>query len=269
MDNIRKRSFSPAEKAGVAALLSAALLFWFGPFPAAIPLVLFLLLCAGAPFVPGCGFYLPVISRGQPRGNMVSLTFDDGPSPSSTPMLLDLLDRYQLPATFFVVGKRAAKYPGLIARIVAEGHTIGNHSWNHDYFLMLRRQETILEDIHHTQEVIGKTGIQPLVFRPPVGITGPRLGKVLAREGLITVTYSRRALDRGNRHIHNLAGKILKNLRPGDIIMLHDLPAYRKIQSDEWHNELDRLFYSLATNYHTVPLARLIERPVNRTVTVN
>lgn len=265
LDNIRNISFSLAEKTGLVALATALLLSFLSPLLAAFPLVLYLLLCAVASFLPGLSFYLPIISRG-PRGiQSVCLTFDDGPCPTSTPLLLDLLARHQLPATFFLIGEKAARYPELVAEILDRGHSVGNHSWSHDYFLMLRSGKTLRADIHNTQEILRKSGVQPLVFRPPVGITGSRLGEVLAEEGLITVTYSCRAFDRGNRNIHHLADKILRGLRPGDIIMLHDLPTYRKTESDEWVKELELLFAALAKDYDTVPLAEIINRPVNIT----
>ncbi len=248
----------------MTALLSAVLLFFFSPILAAIPLFFFLLLCFVAPFFSGYGFFLPVISRGKKDIKAVSLTFDDGPSPSSTPILLELLARHKLQATFFVVGENVIRYPELIADIITQGHTIGNHSWSHDYFLMLRSHRRLQEDIHNTQEVLKKLGVQPLVFRPPVGIIGPRLGAALAREGLITVTYSCRALDRGNRNIANLSQKILKKLQPGDIIMLHDLPPYQKDKFLYWQQELDHLFTGLQQNVDVVPLGQIIQAPVSR-----
>lgn len=255
--------FSLAEKVGAVALVSAFLLFFIEPFLAGIPLVLFLLVCFGAPFFPRFGFYLPLVSRGQSGITGVALTFDDGPSPLSTPILLELLARHKLKATFFLVGEKAASYPELVANILKQGHTIGNHSWNHDYFLMLRNQKKMQDDIHNTQEILKKSGVQPLVFRPPVGITSPHLREVLNREGLIAVTYSCRAFDRGNRSIQNLSQKILQSLKPGDIIMLHDLPAYHETQSDHWQKELDHLLETLAKNYDIVPLEQLIKHPVN------
>jgi peptidoglycan/xylan/chitin deacetylase (PgdA/CDA1 family) len=256
-------SFSVAEKTGVTSLVSAFLLFFVEPFLAAIPLVLFLLLCFVAPFFPRFGFYLPLVSRGKPGMTGISLTFDDGPSPSSTPILLKLLARHKLKATFFVVGEKAARYPELMTKILEQGHTIGNHSWNHDYFLMLRSQKVMQSDIHKTQEIFKKSGVLPLIFRPPVGITSPCLREVLTREGLIVVTYSCRAFDRGNRSIDNLSKKILNALKPGDIIMLHDLPAYHEAQSDHWQKELANLLETLAKDYDIVPLEQLIQRPVN------
>lgn len=242
--------------------MSALLLSCVSLSAAAISLLFFLLLCLVAPFVPTWSFFLPVISRGQ--GNAVALTFDDGPSPASTPLLLDLLARYRLPATFFVVGAQAARYPELLTQIIAAGHTVGNHSWQHDNFLMLRGSTTMRQDIHATQEICKRSGIEPLVFRPPVGITAPRLGAVLAEQGLVTVNYSCRAMDRGNRNIDNLAEKIISRLRPGDIILLHDLPVSDSSRQNDWLKELERLFAVLAKEYNTLPLEQVIHRPVMR-----
>jgi hypothetical protein len=272
--------FSLAEKTGGIALLLALLLSFLGPVPAVFPLSFFLLCCLVAPFLPTVGFFLPVICRGNPQNKQVALTFDDGPSPIFTPILLDLLARYKLPATFFVVGRQAAKYPELIAAILAQGHSIGNHSLRHDPFLMLRRSKTLQEDIHATQEILKKQGIIPLVFRPPVGITNPRLKGVLVQENLVAVNYSCQALDRGNRNVYNLSEKILLRLQPGDIIMLHDLPPQRirslcsgfcsvggvkdgpGARSDYWQKELDHLFAVLKDKYQVVSLEEIIQQPV-------
>jgi peptidoglycan/xylan/chitin deacetylase (PgdA/CDA1 family) len=263
--------FSLAEKTGALALLSGLLLSFFWPIAAAIPLFCFLLCCLVAPFVSSVGFFLPVISRGNPQNNRVSLTFDDGPSPVSTPVLLELLARYGLTATFFVLGRQAAKYPELIAAILAHGHSIGNHSLRHDPFLMLRSSRTLREDIHATQEILRKQGVIPAVFRPPVGITGPRLKQVLAEENLAAVTYSCRALDLGNRNIDDLSGKILRRLQPGDIIMLHDLPPWRadpgaEENIDSLQREFDRLFKVLQDKYQVVSLEEHIRQPVMTSV---
>jgi peptidoglycan/xylan/chitin deacetylase (PgdA/CDA1 family) len=199
-----------------------------------------------------------VISRGKKGFVGVVLTFDDGPSPESTPIILDQLARYGLKATFFVVGEKALQYPQLLQDIVSRGHSIGNHSWNHDFFLMLRSQSTLHADIHKTQQTLGEAGIQTSFFRPPAGITNSRLAGVLAQENLITVNYSCRAFDRGNRNIHNLAKKILGRLHPGDIIMLHDLPPYQKNQMEYWVGELECLFAVLQDEYDVIGLQNFV-----------
>jgi len=259
-----KKSFSLAEITGVIALVLAFLLVFVDFVLAVLPLGLFVVLCLGAVFFPGFGFFLPVISRGKRDARSIALTFDDGPSPVSTPLILDLLARHNLQATFFVIGEKAAQYPGLIGRILAEGHTIGNHSWNHDSFLMLRSERKLRQDIHRTQEILKKFGIQPLVFRPPVGITNSRLGKVLVAEGLLAIMFSCRACDRGNRNVHDLSGKILRRLQPGHIIMLHDLPPYQDNMSGCWQHELAHLFAILEKKFDTVPLEQLIGCPIMR-----
>ena len=187
------------------------------------------------------------------------MTFDDGPAPDSTPQLLDLLDKYQLKATFFVIGEKAASHPELIKKILARGHTVGNHSFSHDNLLMLRPCQRLKQEIQATQDVLAKIGVRPLIFRPPVGITNPRLKRVLAELGLTTVNFSCRIFDQGNRRVANLAARIMARLRSGDIIMLHDL----RPKSDElyqyWLNELDRLFSGLKARYEVQPLAAVIK----------
>ncbi|MBU1418455.1 MAG: polysaccharide deacetylase family protein [Proteobacteria bacterium] len=263
-NSVQKSNLSPAEKTGFIACLLAALLFFIGAwFIAILPLFLFLLLCLAAPFFPQHGIFLPIISRGISGSKGVALTFDDGPSPSSTPIVLELLARYNLQATFFVIGEKAARHPELIADILARGHGIANHSWQHDNLLMLRSRRKLRQDIHRTQEVLQQFGIKPLLFRPPAGITNPRLKQVLLDEGLLTVTFSCRAFDQGNKKITNLAQRILQRVKPGDIILLHDVTPQTKIAKNCWKTELDTLFHALQKNLYPVqPLETLIDRPV-------
>ncbi len=251
---------SPGIKIGAAALISSAFLLFFNPLLAVIPLGLFLLLSLIAPFLPCFNFFLPITCRGTNGSQEVALTFDDGPTPESTPILLDLLARYGLQATFFVVGEKAAAHPELIQNILDRGHTIGNHSLRHDPLLMLRRPKNLEKDIRQTQEILQGFGIRPIFFRPPVGITNPHLEKVLTGEGLIAVNYSCRALDRGNRNINNLAEKILGRVQPGDIIMLHDLPPHRKGLLNDWQQELDHIFQELQKNHTVVSLEKILPR---------
>lgn len=259
----RRRRYSPAEKTGLAALLTAIPL-GLGSVPqaAALPLALFLLVCLVAPFLPRSSFFVPVICRGRPGSQGIALTFDDGPFPASTPLLLELLARHRLPATFFVVGEQAAAHPELIEAILAQGHTIGNHSFRHDHLLMLRDCAALEADIRHTQEVLCRMGIRPLLFRPPIGITSPRLQPALAALALRTMTFSCRILDRGNRNIRDLAARVLGQLQPGDILLLHDTPPGSEERAAYWTQELDRLFDRLAQANRVVPLADLIDQPV-------
>lgn len=261
--SIFKGRFSPAHGAGLAAFfLSGALLLTRSDI-ALLPLCLFVLSCLIAPFFPRVGFFLPVISRGMTPRKAVALTFDDGPDPNVLPPLLDLLRLHETPATFFVIGKKAQDRPDLIRTILSQGHTIGNHSYNHDPLLMLRSSARLTEEIARTQGVLADIGIRPLVFRPPVGITNSRLPGVLMRLGLDCVTFSCRARDFGNRRIAALAVTIGRNITPGAIVLLHDVPPAGSGTIGVWLDQVERIILGLKSEGYTIlPLSDLIGRPV-------
>ena len=251
--------YSQAEKLAAITFLITIALFGISSWLALIPLLLFLLLCSIAPFCPQWGFFLPIISKSITGSKGVALTFDDGPSPITTPILLHLLKSYNYKATFFVIGRKAEKHPDLIADIIADGHTIGNHSWQHDNLLMLRSRKRLKKDIKKTQATLETYGVLPLVFRPPVGITNPLLKAVLREEQLLAVTFSCRAFDYGNRKIANLAERITSKLKPGNIILLHDIEPETEDAVQEWKKEINILFATLVKEgYEVLPLEQLI-----------
>ena len=259
---VRGKRFSCAEKTGFLALGTALLLGAIEPFYSIVPLGFFLIACLCAPFLPRVAFFLPVISRG-PAGNPgVALTFDDGPCPASTPLLLKLLDQYHLPATFFVIGKKAETYPELIQAILDHGHSIGNHSYHHDNLLMLRSCATLEHDIVTAQQALAKLGVYPRFFRPPVGITNSRLKLVLEHLDLQAITFSCRIFDRGNKNINHLAARVRRRLKPGDILLLHDNPPATRVQAESWQCELETLFADLQQIYQVIPLNELLDQPI-------
>jgi peptidoglycan/xylan/chitin deacetylase (PgdA/CDA1 family) len=263
-----KKILTTAERTGIAAFILAGFLFVFwGPVWGISPLVGFIGLCLVAPFATRVGFFLPVICRGNRKKFCVSLSFDDGPDSMTTPLVLDILKSYQMPATFFVTGKNARSHPDLIARILAQGHTIGNHTYSHDPLIMLKSSRQLKAQIAKTQSILGTHGIRPLVFRPPAGITNPKLGPVLTELGLNAVNFSCRAMDKGNRKVSGMASKILGRVRPGDIILLHDLNPGSEMPD----NQFARLFLSelecvldglKSKKLSVVPLSELIGQPV-------
>jgi peptidoglycan/xylan/chitin deacetylase (PgdA/CDA1 family) len=228
-----------------------------------LPLAVFVSSCLAAPFLPRYGFFLPVISRGCTGKNMVALTFDDGPDPATTPRLLELLEKYKAKAAFFVIGEKAQRHPELMREIIACGHAVGNHSYSHDVLLMLRARRTLASEIRRAQQAMIAFGIQPLVFRPPAGITNPKLGSLLRRLGLQCVTFSCRGFDAGNRRIHGLADRILRKVRPDDILLLHDCMPRGPATVDLWLEEVEALLAGLAEkNLAPAPLEQLIGSPV-------
>jgi peptidoglycan/xylan/chitin deacetylase (PgdA/CDA1 family) len=256
-------SFSQAARSGLIALLLAVLLLILDGGLAVIPLGVFLVLCLAAPFFPGFGFYLPIISRGSSGKKAVAITFDDGPDPLTAPLLLELLSTQQVQATFFITGEKAAAYPELVKEIVHQGHTIGNHSYHHSYRMLFKSCPSIVEDIEATQQALRNLGIRPLAFRPPGGITSPRLGPALSKTGMYLVNFSCRPLDGGNRRIKNLAAKVLRRVGPDDIILLHDSMPPNGRLIPRWLHEIENLLIGLAAEgFKILPLSELIGKPV-------
>jgi peptidoglycan-N-acetylglucosamine deacetylase len=254
---------SAAGRTGLAAIGLSACLFPFMTAWAALPLVLFLIRCAAASFSPRSSFFLPVICRGHTGQKAVALTFDDGPDPLTTPQLLEMLAQHGMKAAFFVAGQAAQRHPDLIHAILSQGHLIGNHSYSHSPFLMLHPYRKLFQEVADAQKIIMRYGISPLAFRPPVGLTNPKLGPVLSQLGMVCITFSCRAYDRGNRQIRGLAGKILKKVRPDDIILLHDVRPSTIGDVPDLLKEMQSILSGLKKQGFSIfPLDKLIGRPV-------
>ena len=255
---------NPAEASGIILLSVAAFVFFFNSLIAAAIALFYIFLCVAASFFPRSNFYLPVISRGNTGKNLVALTFDDGPEEKTTRQILELLDKYSVKATFFVSGVNALKHPDVIREIISRGHTIGNHSFNHNPFLMLRSYNYLYQEIFRAQEVLQKMGVQTLAFRPPVGIISPKLSPVLNKLGMFCLTFSCRAFDAGNRCVKNLNFKILKKVKADDIILLHDANPRSKEDSAILLSEIEKILQGLiAKDLEVVPLFDLIGREIN------
>ena len=258
-----KLSFSLAAKTGIAVFLIATILSIVDGRLAVIPLGGFFLLCLSAPFFPRFGFYLPVIFKGISGKKAVAITFDDGPDSLTTPLLLKLLLKRQIKATFFITGEKAAAHPELVKELVRQGHLVGNHSYKHSYRMLFRTCPSIVEDIEATQHVFNDFGIRPLAYRPPAGITSPRLRPALLKTGMYLVNFSCRPLDGGNRRISNIAKKILDRIRPDDIILLHDCRPPDESLITAWLNEIENLLVGIeAKGFMVLPLSELIGKPV-------
>jgi peptidoglycan/xylan/chitin deacetylase (PgdA/CDA1 family) len=163
----------------------------------------------------------PALVARPDLGPRVVLTFDDGPHEASTEKILDILRDKQVPATFFVCGKNAERLPNTVRRALAQGHTIGNHTYSH-IFLYFRRRSTIAAEIDRTQDVLERlTGQRPKIFRPPYGGRWFGLFPVLAERGMRMVMWSDAGYDWKN-DADGIVRDTLKALRPGSIILLHD-----------------------------------------------
>jgi peptidoglycan-N-acetylglucosamine deacetylase len=156
-------------------------------------------------------------------GPCVALTFDDGPSPSDTPKLLDILRDKKVTATFFVIGERAEQHPEIVRRACAEGHLVANHTWSHPSLFCFLTPARLQTEIQRAEESIQRIcGYRPRYFRSPVGLRHLLLGPYLRNAGLEYISWRIRTFDTFGSKSEVLAGRILNHVVPGDIILLHD-----------------------------------------------
>ncbi len=158
----------------------------------------------------------------------IALTIDDGPDPVVTPQVLDILDRYRAKATFFCIGERAARYRALAGELTRRGHAVENHSQRHLHHFSLLGPRGITRELEAAQETLGAlTGMPPLFFRAPAGFRNAMLDPVLFRHGLRLASWTRRGFDTRERDPRKVAGRLIRGLQTGDILLLHDGHAAR------------------------------------------
>ncbi len=197
------------------------------PPPLWVPVVLFVVYFA----VIGWGvmdlrlgmFHDAICELREAKG-AIALTFDDGPDPVGTRLVLDQLKKHGAHATFFLVGKKVEQHPEVAREIARAGHTIGVHSFRHERLYALLPPTRVKDDIQRTRDVIhSATGVRPIWFRPPVGQMSPRTSKGVTEAGATVIGWSVRALDGLRRTTDERCRKrVLPRLRDGAIVLFHD-----------------------------------------------
>jgi peptidoglycan/xylan/chitin deacetylase (PgdA/CDA1 family) len=173
---------------------------------------------------PGSGWFIATVTHGPRAIGAVALTFDDGPDPEVTPAVLDELKRRGARATFFVIGKALAAHPELGRRIAAEGHALANHSWQHSYLQNFRLQVWQTAEIgraEHAIEAVTGHGSARL-YRPPVGMKTGDQARAIGALGLKVIAWSVHSRDTVDPEPASMARRVLRNIRGGDIVLLHD-----------------------------------------------
>lgn len=157
-------------------------------------------------------------------GNYVAITFDDGPSSSLTPQVLDILKRHGASATFFVLGDNASRNPSILARAVAEGHEIGNHTYSH-IKMSGSSQDTVCSEIERTSAIIqSATGVSPRVMRPPYGATNGNLVNLMFNKyGMRSILWNVDTNDWRHPGVSVVVKRAVGGAKPGSIILLHDI----------------------------------------------
>ncbi len=183
-----------------------------------------LLLIAFLGALPGLNWYGTVVRRGPALKSRLALTFDDGPHPETTRQVLALLNRFQVCATFFVIGEKVELYPDVIREIVAGGHELGLHGYRHSWFYAFWRRATLRADLERSLSVLRELGVPPLRwFRPPIGVVSPAIASVATSLGLTLAGWSLRGLDGlASTRRETFRTRVCERLTSGGIVLLHD-----------------------------------------------
>src|SRR5436309_11816507 len=157
-------------------------------------------------------------------GPYIAMTFDDGPSATLTPKLLDILAAHYIKATFFVIGENVAEHPEIVVRAAREGHEIGNHSWSHPNLAKMS-EEAVRSQLRRTDDAIkSATGVRPTLLRPPYGSITARQKRWIHDEfGYQITLWDVDPYDWKRPGPSVVCNRILKETRPGSIVLSHDI----------------------------------------------
>lgn len=211
----------------------------------------------GRPFFKDC------LWRVRTGRKEIFFTFDDGPEPESTPLILDVLDKHSAKATFFLIGRKAQKYPELVKNILDRGHEIGNHSFDHRDPWKLSKED-LIASFERNQEILGRqlseargTSVSKsivLSIRPPFGHLTKALQKWAKERDSGTVMWDLDPCDYlDEADAIGIAKRIIDQARPGSIILMHD----RADLVDKTSKALDEALATLGENGWKFPFTRI------------
>jgi peptidoglycan/xylan/chitin deacetylase (PgdA/CDA1 family) len=184
-----------------------------------------------------------------------ALTFDDGPDATITPQILDILDRQNVRATFFVLGGHVKGNEAVLRRIHKSGHEIGNHSWSHPPFTQISLEQVDAE-VQNTQAVITSAGVpMPRLFRPPYGDFNDA---VLARIPLTVIRWNVDPEDWRPKKIPHVLEHMAAFAKPGGMVVLHDTESTTAATLDQLINQLK------SQNYTMVTVSELLDLPAGQ-----
>lgn len=193
------------------------------------------------------GYFVPTLCRlKNKQKRQVVLTFDDGPT-ELTPLFLDLLNRYEVKAIFFCIGRQIAQYPQIVQRIKEEGHLIGNHTYSHIPQNCFASTAVMTQEIQQTDALLAQLGIVTPYFRPPYGVTNPHIASAARRTGKRVIGWDIRSLDTVIKDETRLWSRVVSKLTQGNIILMHDT-------SERTLHVLEQLLKYLKANDYQVVL---------------
>lgn len=169
---------------------------------------------------PGSGIKLSVNALKAMGENVIALTFDDGPDPVNDREIMRILAEYKAQATFFVIGRNAQRHMDVVAELVAAGHEIGNHSFNHP-MLTTRDVDQQAQELRQTNDLLALSGVPVRWFRPPYGDFDSLTVTVARAEGMETILWSVDSRDWKGGAPSAIANRITSHLTPGAVVLMH------------------------------------------------
>ncbi|WP_289038367.1 polysaccharide deacetylase family protein [uncultured Zobellia sp.] len=244
--------------AAIALLFLLGTLYFFGLAPWHTILLLlfvwFAITVFGSFFIQWNYHLQALHSNKTLKNNWVSITFDDGPNREFTPKVLDLLEKYNAKATFFCIGEQVEKHPEILKKIIAQGHTIGNHTYSHANTFGFFSLDKVMNELTRTKKAVHTlTGKEMTLYRPAFGVTNPQIAKAVNQLNIKAIGWNVRSLDTTSRSEKTILERITKKVSKGDIILLHDT-------SEKTIRVLEQLLLFLREkNLSSVTVDRLLE----------
>ncbi|MBQ9467574.1 MAG: polysaccharide deacetylase family protein [Clostridia bacterium] len=195
---------------------------------AALPALLILLLFVSRAFC-AAGEELPAYKNDEEKriyacgsgGKYLALTFDDGPHPVYTDRILKTLKKYGVRATFFVIGENVGYYPGVLERVLADGHAIGSHTFSHRHVSSVSRAQ-FFEEYRKNDRLLRSFGVETKLFRPPEGVCDAKVQALSARFDCDIILWSVDTEDWRSPPVYKIVRAVLDRVQGGEIILMHD-----------------------------------------------
>ncbi len=186
----------------------------------------------------------------------IALTFDDGPHPRLTGRILDILERYQIKATFFMVGVNVTNYPDAAKAVLAAGHEVGNHTYTHSHLQNMSEDE-LFRELNMCEDVLDEVcGYRPHLFRPPQGAVNVSVEQCVEEKDYTMILWSLDTRDWENKDTTRIVNRVLSHVGSGDIILMHDYIGTKSHTPQALEILIPRL---LERGYEFVTVSELLE----------
>ena len=205
--------------------------------------------------IKSCYFINTICSNPTIEGKKIAITFDDGPH-EMTEKVLEVLAKYNAKATFFCVGSQIEKHQDIFKKIIQEGHIVGNHSYSHSDFFGFFSTQKVFDELQKTNDIIRNvSGKKVNFFRPPFGVTNPKIRRAISLTKHKVIGWNIRSLDTVIKNEIVVFERVKRNVVPGGIILFHDT-SLKSV------NVLEQLLLFLQSeNYEVITIDVLLNSP--------